>query len=63
MRKDLGLVLEEARTMNVSLPVTGLVGQFLADVEALGGEHWDWSALMERQRKFAPVSGTPDPAD
>ncbi|MFK7966900.1 MAG: NAD(P)-dependent oxidoreductase [Burkholderiaceae bacterium] len=63
MRKDLGLVLEEARAMNVSLPVTGLVGQFLADVEAMGGEHWDWSALMERQRKFAPVSGSPESDD
>jgi len=63
MRKDLGLVLEEARTMNVSLPVTGLVGQFLADVEAMGGKDWDWSALMERQRRFSPVSGNPDPTD
>lgn len=63
MRKDLGLVLDEARAMNVGLPVTGLVGQFLADVEAMGGENWDWSALMERQRKFSPVSGSTDSDD
>jgi len=63
MRKDLGLVLDEARAMDVSLPVTGLVGQFLADVQAMGGEHWDWSALMERQRRFSPVSGSTDSDD
>ena len=56
MRKDIGLVLEEASSMNVSLPVTALVGQFLADVDSLGGANWDWCSLMERQRRFAPGS-------
>jgi len=60
MRKDVGLVLEEASSMNVSLPVTALVGQFLADVDSLGGAGWDWCSLMERQRRFAPAS---PPAD
>lgn len=55
MRKDIGLVLDEARAMNVSLPVTALVGQFLADVDALGGADWDWCSLMERQRHFDPA--------
>lgn len=59
MRKDIGLVLDEARSMNVSLPVTALVGQFLADVEALGGADLDWCSLMMRQRQFAP--DRPDP--
>ena len=54
MRKDIGLVLEEASSMNVSLPVTALVGQFLADVDSLGGANWDWCSLMERQRRFVP---------
>jgi 3-hydroxyisobutyrate dehydrogenase len=54
MRKDVGLVLDEARAMNVSLPVTALVGQFLADVDALGGADLDWCSLMMRQRQFAP---------
>jgi 3-hydroxyisobutyrate dehydrogenase len=58
MRKDVGLVLEEASSMNVSLPVTALVGQFLADVDSLGGAGWDWCSLMERQRRFAP-GGSP----
>jgi len=56
MRKDVGLVLEEAASMNISLPVTALVSQFLADVESMGGANWDWCSLMERQRGFA----TPD---
>ena len=60
MRKDVGLVLEEASSMNVSLPVTALVGQFLADVDSLGGAGWDRCSLMERQRRFAPAS---PPAD
>lgn len=54
MRKDIGLVLDEARAMNVSLPVTALVSQFLADVDALGGADLDWCSLMMRQRQFAP---------
>ena len=50
MRKDIGLVLEEARAMNVPLPVTAIVGEMLAEVSAMGGDAWDWCSLMERQR-------------
>jgi 3-hydroxyisobutyrate dehydrogenase len=53
MRKDVGLVLDEASAMNVSLPVTAMVAQFLADVHALGGADWDWCSLMERQRRLS----------
>jgi 3-hydroxyisobutyrate dehydrogenase len=51
MRKDIGLVLDEARAMNVPLPVTGMVGEMLAEVSAMGGDAWDWCSLMERQRR------------
>lgn len=51
MRKDIGLVLEEARNMNIPLPVTAMVGQMLSEVAAMGGAHWDWCSLMERQRQ------------
>jgi len=51
MRKDVGLVLDEAEAMNVPLPVTSLVGQMLAEVTAMGGAQWDWCSLMERQRQ------------
>ena len=50
MRKDVGLVLDEARSMNVPLPVTAMVGEMLAEVSAMGGDAWDWCSLMERQR-------------
>ncbi|MEI6496007.1 MAG: NAD(P)-dependent oxidoreductase [Actinomycetota bacterium] len=51
MRKDIGLVLDEAEAMNVPLPVTAAVGQMLAEVTAMGGAQWDWCSLMERQRR------------
>jgi 6-phosphogluconate dehydrogenase len=51
MRKDIGLVLDEAESMNVPLPVTAMVGQMLAEVTAMGGATWDWCSLMERQRR------------
>jgi len=49
MRKDLAIVLDEARNNNVSLPVTSLVDQFYAEVENLGGKRWDTSSLFARQ--------------
>lgn len=50
MRKDLGLVLDEARRNGAQLPVTALVDQFYAEVQALGGARWDTSSLMRRLR-------------
>ena len=48
MRKDLGLVLDEARRNGAPLPVTALVDQFYADVQAMGGRRWDTSSLIKR---------------
>jgi len=48
MRKDLGLVLDEARRNGAQLPVTALVDQFYAEVQALGGQRWDTSSLIQR---------------
>ena len=50
MRKDLGLVLDEAKRNGARLPVTALVDQFYADVQALGGQRWDTSSLIKRLR-------------
>ena len=50
MRKDLGLVLAEARRNGARLPVTALVDQFYADVQTLGGGRWDTSSLIKRLR-------------
>jgi 3-hydroxyisobutyrate dehydrogenase-like beta-hydroxyacid dehydrogenase len=50
MRKDLGLVLDEARRNGAKLPVTALVDQFYADVQGMGGGRWDTSSLIKRLR-------------
>ena len=50
MRKDLGLVLDEAKRNGARLPVTALVDQFYADVQAQGGKRWDTSSLIKRLR-------------
>ncbi len=51
MRKDLGLVIDEARRNGAQLPVTALVDQFYAEVQAMGGQRWDTSSLIRRLRK------------
>ena len=48
MRKDLGLVLDEARRNGAKLPVTALVDQFYADIQAEGGNRLDTSSLLKR---------------
>ncbi|OZI37736.1 oxidoreductase [Bordetella genomosp. 10] len=50
MRKDLGLVLAEARNNGARVPVTALVDQFYADVQKMGGGRWDTSSLVKRLR-------------
>ena len=46
MRKDLGICLAEARRNGARLPVTALVDQFYAQVQAMGGRRWDTSSLI-----------------
>jgi 3-hydroxyisobutyrate dehydrogenase-like beta-hydroxyacid dehydrogenase len=46
MRKDLGFCLAEAKKNGARLPVTALVDQFYAHVQARGGRRWDTSSLM-----------------
>jgi 3-hydroxyisobutyrate dehydrogenase len=48
MRKDLGICLDEAKTNGAKLPLTALVDQFYADVQAMGGNRWDTSSLIKR---------------
>jgi len=50
MRKDLSLVLDEARRNGARVPATALVDQFYADVQKLGGNRWDTSSLIKRLR-------------
>ncbi|WP_395517113.1 NAD(P)-dependent oxidoreductase [Pseudorhizobium flavum] len=51
MRKDLGIVLAEARRNGAKLPVTALVDQFYGDVQSMGGNRWDTSSLLARLEK------------
>ncbi len=51
MRKDIGLCLDAARDLSIPLPVTETVDGFLSEVQEMGGAHWDWCSLMERQRR------------
>jgi 3-hydroxyisobutyrate dehydrogenase len=51
MRKDLGLVLDEAKRNGAPLPVTAIVDQFYGDVQSMGGNRFDTSSLIKRLRK------------
>lgn len=51
MRKDLGIVLGEARRNGAHLPVTALVDQFYSEVQKMGGARWDTSSLIARLEK------------
>ena len=48
MRKDLGIMLDEANRNGARLPVTALVDQFYKDVQQMGGGRWDTSSLLAR---------------
>jgi 3-hydroxyisobutyrate dehydrogenase-like beta-hydroxyacid dehydrogenase len=50
MRKDLSICLGEARTNGAALPVTALVDQFYARIQAQGGARWDTSSLIRLLR-------------
>ncbi len=51
MRKDLDIVLSEARRNGAALPATALVDQFYGEVQKLGGNRWDTSSLLARLEK------------
>ncbi len=48
MRKDLRIALAAARDNGARLPVTALVDQFYADIQAMDGGRWDTSSLVRR---------------
>lgn len=53
MRKDLSIALATGRELDAKLPLTALVDQFYADVQAQGGGRWDTSSLLRRLTKTA----------
>jgi 3-hydroxyisobutyrate dehydrogenase len=58
MRKDLAICLAEAAKNGAQLPITALVNQFYADIQALGGGRWDTSSLFASAPK-AKAANTP----
>jgi 3-hydroxyisobutyrate dehydrogenase-like beta-hydroxyacid dehydrogenase len=54
MRKDLAICIQEAKNQGISLPMSALVDQFYAEVEAMGGGRWDTSALLARMVSLRP---------
>jgi 3-hydroxyisobutyrate dehydrogenase len=48
MRKDLGLVIDEAERNGAKLELTKLVDEYYGDVQAMGGRRWDTSSLIAR---------------
>ncbi|MET1076466.1 MAG: NAD(P)-dependent oxidoreductase [Pseudomonas sp.] len=53
MRKDLGLLLQEAQRNGAQLPLARLVDQFYAEVQGMGGGRWDTSSLIARLNRGA----------
>ena len=51
MRKDLGLVLDEAAANGATLEATALIDGFYGEVQAMGGRRWDTSSLVARLEK------------
>lgn len=51
MRKDLGIVQDEAARLGLALPLTRLIDGYYAELQALGGGRWDTSSLIERLRR------------
>ncbi len=58
MRKDLAMCLREAAHNGSELPLTQLIDNWYADVQAMGGGRWDTSALLARLRARRGVTGT-----
>jgi 3-hydroxyisobutyrate dehydrogenase len=51
MRKDLAIALAEGRALGLEMPVTEMVDRFYGEVQALGGNRQDTSALIRRLPK------------
>ena len=51
MRKDLKIVIDEAKRNGSPLPITEIVDKYYADVQKMGGNRWDSSSLIARLKK------------
>jgi len=48
MRKDLGIVIDEAKRNGAKLPITAQIDRFYEEVQAAGGSRFDTSSLITR---------------
>ena len=48
MRKDLDIVLKQAKKMDTELEITDLVNNFYKEIQKSGGGRWDTSSLLKR---------------
>ena len=51
MRKDLNIVIEEAKRNGSPVPITEIVDEYYADIQKMGGNRWDSSSLIARLKK------------
>ena len=51
MRKDLDIVLKQAKEINMELEITHLVNNYYKEIQELGGGSWDTSSLLKRIKK------------
>jgi 3-hydroxyisobutyrate dehydrogenase len=51
MRKDLGIILDEAKRNGAKMEVAALIDTYYADVQKMGGGRWDTSSLIARLNK------------
>jgi len=51
MTKDLDIVLDQAKTINADLEITGLINNFYKEIQSVGGGRWDTSSLLKRMKK------------
>jgi 3-hydroxyisobutyrate dehydrogenase-like beta-hydroxyacid dehydrogenase len=51
MRKDLDIVLKQAKEINMELEITHLVNNYYKEIQELGGGSWDTSSLLKRLKK------------
>ena len=51
MTKDLDIVIDQAKTINADLEITGLINNFYKEIQSVGGGRWDTSSLLKRMKK------------
>ena len=63
MRKDLDMVLAQAASLGIELPLTELVDGYYGEVQAMGGGRWDTSSLFARMRAVSASQPTEQDKD